>query len=108
MRSASADERSVLVERARELKAVVADAETEARELDALLQDILLGIPNLPADDIPDGSSEDDARRPSTSPRWTTSTSARSSASSTSPARRSWPARASSCCAAAAPSSSGR
>ena len=107
MRSASADERSVLVERARELKAVVADAETEARELDALLQDILLGIPNLPADDIPDGSSEDDGR-PSTSPRWTTSTSARSSASSTSPARRSWPARASSCCAAAAPSSSGR
>jgi seryl-tRNA synthetase len=61
VRSASPDERPVLVERARELKTVVADAETEARELDAQLQDLLLGIPNLPADDVPDGSSEDDA-----------------------------------------------
>jgi seryl-tRNA synthetase len=61
VRSASPDERPVLVERARELKSVVADAEAEARELDAQLQDLLLGIPNLPADDVPDGSSEDDA-----------------------------------------------
>ena len=29
--------------------------------LDAQLQDLLLGIPNLPADDGPDGASEDDA-----------------------------------------------
>ncbi len=49
------------MERARELKTVVADAEAEARELDAQLQDLLLGIPNLPADDVPDGSSDDDA-----------------------------------------------
>ena len=61
VRSASPDERPALVERARELKTVVADAETEARELDAQLQDLLLGIPNLPADDVPDGSSDDDA-----------------------------------------------
>jgi seryl-tRNA synthetase len=61
VRSASPDERPALVERARELKTVVADAETEARDLDAQLQDLLLGIPNLPADDIPDGSSDDDA-----------------------------------------------
>ena len=61
VRSASPDERPVLVERARELKGVVADAEAEARELDAQLQDLLLGVPNLPADDVPDGSSEDDA-----------------------------------------------
>ena len=61
VRSASPDERQALVERARELKAVVAEAETEARELDTQLQDLLLGIPNLPADDIPDGVSEDDA-----------------------------------------------
>jgi seryl-tRNA synthetase len=61
VRSATAEERPALVERARELKTVVADAEAEARELDAQLQDVLLGIPNLPADDIPDGSSEDDA-----------------------------------------------
>ena len=61
VRSASPDERPALVERARELKTVVADAEAEARELDAQLQDLLLGVPNLPADDVPDGSSEDDA-----------------------------------------------
>ena len=61
VRSAATEERPALVERARELKTVVADAEAEARELDAQLQDLLLGIPNLPADDIPDGSSEDDA-----------------------------------------------
>jgi seryl-tRNA synthetase len=61
VRSASADERPALVERARGLKAVVGEAEAEARELDGQLQDVLLGIPNLPADDVPDGSSEDDA-----------------------------------------------
>jgi seryl-tRNA synthetase len=61
VRSASPDERPALVERARELKTVVADAETEARDLDAQLQDLLMGIPNLPADDVPDGSSDDDA-----------------------------------------------
>src|SRR5215218_1321542 len=61
VRSAAAEERPALVERARELKTVVGDAEAEARELDAQLQDLLLGIPNLPADDVPDGSSEDDA-----------------------------------------------
>ena len=61
VRSAAPDDRSVLVERARELKGVVAEAEAESRELDAQLQDLLLGIPNLPADDIPDGSSDEDA-----------------------------------------------
>ena len=61
VRSASPAERPALVERARELKTVVADAEAETRELDAQLQDLLLGIPNLPSDEIPDGSSEDDA-----------------------------------------------
>jgi seryl-tRNA synthetase len=61
VRTASPDERPALVDRARELKTVVADAEAEARELDAQLQDLLLGVPNLPSDEIPDGSSEDDA-----------------------------------------------
>lgn len=61
VRSAAPDDRAALVERARELKGVVADAETEARDLDAQLQDLLLGIPNLPADDIPDGATDDDA-----------------------------------------------
>src|SRR6478672_3299017 len=61
VRSASPGDRPPLVERARQLKIIIAEAETEARELDAQLQDLLLGIPNLPADDVPDASSEDDA-----------------------------------------------
>src|SRR5690349_428196 len=61
VRSASPQERPALVERARELKTVVADAEAEARELDAQLHDLLLGIPNLPADDAPDGGEENAA-----------------------------------------------
>ena len=61
VRSASPDDRPALVERARALKAVVADAEAEARDWTRELQDLLLGIPNLPATTIPDGSSDDDA-----------------------------------------------
>jgi seryl-tRNA synthetase len=61
VKGASAHERPALVERARELKAVVAAAEAEHRELDAELTDVLLGIPNLPADEAPDGNTEEDA-----------------------------------------------
>ena len=63
VREAGAAERAELVARARDLKATVAAAEQEHRELDAELQDVLLGIPNLPADDLPDGASEDDAEQ---------------------------------------------
>ena len=106
-----------LVERARELKTVVADAEAEARELDAQLQDLLLGIPNLPADDVPDGSSEDDAELIRTwgeaggvrlhRPRPRRPRRARSG-SSTCRARRSCRAPGSRCCAGGARSWSGR
>jgi len=61
VKGASAEERPALVERARELKAVVATAEVEQRTLDAELQEMLLGIPNLIADEAPDGASEADA-----------------------------------------------
>ncbi len=61
VKGASPDERPALVERARELKAVVAAAEEQHRTLDAELTDLLLGIPNLPADDTPDGTSDADA-----------------------------------------------
>ena len=61
VRSAPPDDRPALVELARALKAIIADAEAEARRLDAELQNVLLGIPNLPSDEIPDGDSEDDA-----------------------------------------------
>lgn len=61
VKDASPQERPALVERARELKAVVAAAEAEQRGADAELSDLLLGIPNLPADESPDGSSDEDA-----------------------------------------------
>jgi seryl-tRNA synthetase len=61
VKGASPDERPALVERARELKAVVAAAEEEHRRLEAELTELLLGIPNLPADDLPDGTSDADA-----------------------------------------------
>jgi seryl-tRNA synthetase len=63
VQGADHDERAALVEKARELKAVVAAAEEKHRELEAELQDVLLGIPNLPADELPDGSSDDDAEQ---------------------------------------------
>lgn len=61
VKDASPEERPALVERARELKAVVAAAEDEHRGLEAELQELLLGIPNLPADELPDGTSDADA-----------------------------------------------
>ncbi|MBC8093988.1 MAG: serine--tRNA ligase [Pseudonocardia sp.] len=61
VKGASADERPALVERARELKTVVAAAEEEHRALEVELHELLLGIPNLPADDLPDGTSDADA-----------------------------------------------
>lgn len=61
VRTASPEERPALVERARTLKSVIAAAEDEQRQRDAELQEMLLGIPNLPADDVPDGATEDDA-----------------------------------------------
>jgi seryl-tRNA synthetase len=61
VRSADADSRPALVERARELKGVTADAEEEHRAAETDLQTLLLGIPNLPSDDTPDGATDEDA-----------------------------------------------
>jgi seryl-tRNA synthetase len=61
VKGASPEERPALVERARALKGVVAAAEEEHRALEAELDELLLGIPNLPADDLPDGTSDADA-----------------------------------------------
>lgn len=61
VKGASPDERPALVERARELKTTVAAADDEHKALDAELQDILLGIPNLPLDELPDGTTDADA-----------------------------------------------
>jgi len=43
-----------------EKKAEVAAMQTQAKELDQKLTDMLMGLPNLPMDDIPDGADEDD------------------------------------------------
>lgn len=61
VKGATAADRPALVEHARELKATVAAAEDETKALDTELQDLLLGIPNLPADELPDGTSDTDA-----------------------------------------------
>ncbi|MGH3587022.1 MAG: serine--tRNA ligase, partial [Pseudonocardia sp.] len=61
VKGAEPEERDALVARARELKSVVAAAEEEHRAAEAELQDVLLGIPNLPADELPDGASDEDA-----------------------------------------------
>ncbi|QGX98765.1 serine--tRNA ligase [Roseovarius faecimaris] len=43
-----------------EKKAEVAAMQAEAKELDAKLNDLLMGIPNLPLDDVPLGDDEED------------------------------------------------
>jgi len=61
VKGASAEDRPALVAHARDLKGVVAAAEEEHKALDAELQELLLGIPNLPVDELPDGTSDADA-----------------------------------------------
>ena len=41
-------------------KAAVGDMQTRAKELDDTLQTLLIGLPNLPFDDVPDGADEED------------------------------------------------
>lgn len=48
-----------LKERARGLKEEVRATEAEQEKVEAELHELLLTIPNLPADDVPDGDSED-------------------------------------------------
>ena len=43
-----------------EKKAEVAAMQAEAKELDGALTDLLMSLPNLPMDDVPDGADEDD------------------------------------------------
>jgi seryl-tRNA synthetase len=50
-----------LKERARELKEQIRAAEVDHEQAATELRDLLLGIPNLPLDTLPDGFSEDDA-----------------------------------------------
>lgn len=61
VKGASPEERPALVEKARETKAAITLAEEEHKELEAQLTEYLLEIPNLPADELPDGASDEDA-----------------------------------------------
>ncbi len=61
VREAAPDERAALVARARERKADLQAAEEHRRRCAEELRELLLTIPNLPADDAPDGVSGDDA-----------------------------------------------
>jgi seryl-tRNA synthetase len=57
---------TALREHARELKSRIAELEEQHRAVTAELDEFLLGIPNLPADDLPDGRSDTDAELIST------------------------------------------
>jgi seryl-tRNA synthetase len=48
-------------ERAKEVKARVQELEEQQRNLAAELDEFLIGIPNLPSDDLPDGNTDEDA-----------------------------------------------
>jgi len=61
VKGASPDERPALVEKAKETKAQITLAEEEVKVLEAELGEYLLEIPNLPADELPDGASDADA-----------------------------------------------
>ncbi|MGH3837511.1 MAG: serine--tRNA ligase [Pseudonocardiaceae bacterium] len=52
-----------LREQARELKTRIQELEEQQRQVEAELQELLLSIPNLPSDELPDGNSEDFAEQ---------------------------------------------
>ena len=52
-----------LKEKARALKARVQELEEQQRRLAAELDELVLGIPNLPSDDLPDGNTDEDAEQ---------------------------------------------
>jgi seryl-tRNA synthetase len=63
VKDASPEERPALVQRAKETKAQVTLHEEEQRTFSEELNTYLLEIPNLPADELPDGASDADAEQ---------------------------------------------
>ena len=64
---------TALIEETKELREKIAGAEQRAEGLDTRMRDILVGLPNLPQDSVPVGSSADDnveARRWGTPPQF--------------------------------------
>src|SRR5438309_720449 len=60
MSRASADERSGLLESSRHLKADLAAVEPDVQRVADELDAVLTRLPNVPADDVPSGQSEED------------------------------------------------
>jgi seryl-tRNA synthetase len=60
MRDGKRDAADALRARLANLRADVDASEARLRETEAALEDVVLRIPNLPADDVPDGRSEED------------------------------------------------
>jgi seryl-tRNA synthetase len=54
---------TAIKENARALKARVQELEERQRQLAAELDEVMLGIPNLPSDDLPDGKTDEDAEQ---------------------------------------------
>lgn len=61
VKGATPEERPALVQASRDLKTTVTEADEEHKRLDAELTEFLMGVPNLPADELPDGASDADA-----------------------------------------------
>ncbi|MBW0104014.1 serine--tRNA ligase [Pseudonocardia sp. KRD291] len=61
VKGATPEERPALVQASRDLKTTVTEADEEHKRHDAELTEFLLGVPNLPADELPDGASDADA-----------------------------------------------
>jgi seryl-tRNA synthetase len=69
--TAKGEDAESLKQRARDLKDGIRAVEEEQDQLAEQLRDFLLGVPNLPADDVPDGDSEEfavEVRRHGTPP----------------------------------------
>lgn len=58
----SGEDADALIAEVQSLKDGIADKEASEKALDAELDELLEGLPNLPADGIPDGDGEDDNR----------------------------------------------
>jgi seryl-tRNA synthetase len=61
LRDAPVDERDTLVKAARALKEEIRAAEAALHEQERALRALLLSVPNLPVDDVPDGGPQDPA-----------------------------------------------
>ena len=60
MRGASPEERATILESQKALKAELNTVEAREKELGAALQELLLRVPNVPAEEVPEGADDED------------------------------------------------